>query len=210
MRCNSLEAQGQVTLWTIQEESFYEKLLKEKVIYGKKDYVDSSLGFGRAYDWISTKMESQIGKKPYEDSTPLWAWYQYLNQKRNRPDLRAVGHLAKGKKGVRIEFVKDMKDILLSDFDLWLFVLNFWNISEGEKDDDEFDRMLQLAGVKFVDKEKYPPVLQERLIESWNKVLDLNYYNEYNSNPKDLKSIQATFWKLSLSEVRKVDYFVSR
>ncbi|MBO9620961.1 MAG: DUF3841 domain-containing protein, partial [Niabella sp.] len=121
-----------------------------------------------------------------------------------------TGFLKKGARGVRIEISKKENEVLLSDFSLWHSVLNYWQITDSEKEDEDFDRMLKLNNIKFVDKGKYTPELKQKVEESWDKIFDMNYSTEYAARPFDKKYIQATFWKLSIDEVRKVEVFTAR
>lgn len=197
-------------LWTIQPISWYEKLQKDGYVFGDKELAEIDESMQYPYDWISNQMEQKISKKPIENATPIWAWYQFLGNKKKKPDLRSSSLLPKGTKGVRIEFIKNTNDVLLSDFDLWLHPLNYWSIHDNEKEDKNFDKLLKLENVRFTDKEKYTPKLKKVVEESWLKCFDLNYDLKYTAKPKENKSIQATFWKLSIEEIVKVDFFTAR
>lgn len=196
-------------LWTIQPISWYEKLQVEGVIYGDTSLANIDKNMLFAYNWITNQMEQRISSKPFGNCTPIWAWYQYRNQIKNKPDLRC-SHLPKGTKGVRIEFEKQENEVLLSDYDLWHYPLNYWCIHDNEKEDNAFDELLKNENINFIDREKYTPILKSKVENSWHKVFDMNYHNNYSANKKENKSIQATFWKLSLDDVVKVDFFTSR
>lgn len=206
--------QSKITLWTIQPIEWYERLLTDKIIYGDAKlsewYTAKDIDFRTAYDWLIAEMKKQISPRPFADAVPIWAWFHYLNSDKKRPDLRSSGHLEKGQKGVRIEFIKSRNKVLLSDFDLWHSVLNYWCISDNEKQSESFDKLLRLYNVKFNDKENYPPIAKQMIMDSWQKVLDMHYCPEYSANPFEKKSIQATFWNLSVDEIIKVDEFVAR
>ncbi len=203
-----------LTLWTIQPIEWYEQLQKDRIIFGKTDlsdwYKDDDVEFRQAYDWIVTQMEKQISPKPFENALPVWAWYHYLNTNKKRPDLRSSGFLPKGQKGIRIEFRKKESEVLFSDFDLWHCALNYVYIADNEKEDAEFDALLNKFGVKFTERENFPTEIHKMIIKSWEKILDMNYCSEYSASPFDKKSIQATFWSLSVDEIIKVDEFVAR
>lgn len=196
-------------LWTIQPISWYEKLLENDFIYGDANLSNVDENFKYAYNWLMQQMENKVSKKPFENATPIWAWYQYKNEQKPKPDLRS-NHLPKGTRGVRIEFVKNENDVLLSDYDLWHYPLNYWCIHDNEKQEKAFDKLLETEKVNFIDKEKYTPVLKNKVEMSWHKIFDLNNATEYAANRKEQKSIQATFWKLSVKEIIKVDYFTTR
>ena len=155
-------------------------------------------------------MEIRIGKRPNEDTFPIWAWYQYKNKDSRRPDLRTTGFLPKGTKGVRIEFEKPENEILLSDFNLWHFPLNYWNIADNEEKDLEFEKLLEKHNVKFIEIEKYPLEAKKIIVNSWNKIFDMNYECEYVTEKINEKKIQATFWKLNKTEIKKVDFFTAK
>ena len=44
--------------------------------------------------------------------------------------LAVCGHLPKGERGVRLELQVADDRVLLSDFDLWHYVLNYWYLPE--------------------------------------------------------------------------------
>lgn len=115
-----------MTLWAIQSVDWYERLLKESIIYGELKHVKENLEFGLfGYHWLMQKMDERIGKRPFLDCYPVWAWYQYKDSKHRRPDLRGRDFLPKGTKGVRLEIQKSDKDVLLSDFTLWHFPFSY-------------------------------------------------------------------------------------
>ena len=129
-------------LWTIQPIEFYNELIKNGEIHCYEKHIDSH--FIESYNWMIAQMENRIGKKPNKSIYPIWSWYQYKNSESKRPDLRTSSFLPKGTKGVRIEFKKSETEILLSDFNLWHFVLNYWHISDNKEQELEFDKLLEL------------------------------------------------------------------
>jgi hypothetical protein len=199
-------------LWTIQPIEWYKKLLDNGIIYGDKQQIEwiKEIEFDYAYQWLIGEMNLRIGSIPNKNSYPIWAWNQYHNSKQKRPDLRSTGFLPKGAKGVRIELEKPAKEVLLSDFNLWMHVLNYWHIADNEEEENGFDKLLELRGIKFVDKEKYTPDIRKIVEISWNKIFDMNYSPEYAAETFEKKHIQATFWSLSVNEIKKVDYFIAR
>lgn len=194
-----------MTLWTIQPLKWYEMLLETGIIYSQKRTIEKS--FIRSYRWLMEKMDAKVGKRPFDECYPVWAWYQYADSKRRKPDLRSTGFLPKGTKGVRVEINKNDKEVLLSDFILWHYVLNYWEISDNEEESNEFDRLLKMENISFTEKEKYTPMLKQKVEQSWDKIFDMSYSLDYSASPFDKKSIQATFWTLSIDEVVKVDHF---
>lgn len=195
-------------LWTIQYIDFYKELVDKKVISGKIENADSDFLFG--YNWMINQMEKRIDKKP-NDSYPIWAWLQYESINKPKPDLRTSGFLKKGTKGVRLEIKKDNDSVLLSDFELWHTPLSYKTyIGDSEDDANKFDKFLKLQGLGDMKFENLPDKIKHKIILSWDKIFDLDFDCEYYAQPKEKKSIQATFWKLKIDDVIKVDYFVAR
>ncbi len=198
-----------MTLWTIQSLERYQKLLKEKEIRGEGKYIDED--FKNGYDWMVKQMQKRIGENYKLGSYPIWAWYQYHSKQRKKPDLRRSGHLGKGQKGGRLTIEKKEQDVLLSDFILWHNPLTYRSkISNTEKEDEEFQKRLKNLELSNIDFYNYPIEIKEEIINSWDKIFDLNFDCSFWTYPKDFKIIQATFWKLELKEVINVDYFTAR
>lgn len=197
--------------WTIQTIQCYEYLLDKGSICGDKSFIDSD--FLHSYHWLMQKMDARIGKRPSPDCFPVWAWSQYEGAKKKKPDLRSIALLPKGTKGVRIEINKNENEVLLSDFDLWHYALNKWFLGKNETEGIAFDtelNCLEKKGFNVFEFEKLPTNTQHKIIESWDKILDLEFNDPYYTYPKDKKSIQATFWTLSIHEIIKVETFVAR
>ncbi len=201
-----------LTLWTIQPLIWYENLLQNKIIFTEKSKIDEEFFFEYAYQWIAEQMIDNIGK-PYfnQELLPIWAWYQYQGINKKRPDLRYSGHLKRGSKGVRIEFIKPSNQVLLSDFDLWHAVLNNHYIADNAKEDEDFDNMMRKSNIDYpYNPYKNPTNIQTIIEKSWLKVLNLNYRSEYFPTLLKDKSIQATFWNLSTDEIVQVDEFIAK
>ncbi len=78
-------------LWTIQTEEAWEHLNEKGYITGVMDYVEEY--WLSSYRWMTEQMKERIGNPPCSNAFPVWAWYQWKDSKRNRPDLRSGGHM---------------------------------------------------------------------------------------------------------------------
>lgn len=196
-------------LWTIQTIEWYEKFQETGIIYGEKEFVEPSFVFG--YEWLIKQMEEQLGSR-IGNNYPLWAWHTWDCAAKKKPDLRSTSHFMKGTKGVRIEIEKDPKDVLLSDFDLWHFPLcYYYYIGKSEEDCIRFDEHVKSKGFSFThDYFELSIDLQKEIQESWKRVFDLTLSDPFITYKPTDKVIQATFWSLSMDEVKKVDYFTAR
>jgi hypothetical protein len=119
---------------------------------------------------------------PSASAAPVWAWFQFGGAARVRPDLRRRAHLPPGTPGVRIELSVQENEVLLSDFELWHYVLNGW------------------------------PIPPRGTIRSprWSRIFDLQFRYRDVALPFHQKRIQAVFWSAPLSALRSVAPFVSR
>lgn len=193
-------------LWTIQKVDAWKKLQQRCVLSGERQYVEPF--FLNAYQWLVEQMEIRVGPQPESDAFPIWAWYQWEGQKK-KPDLRSSGYLPKGEWGVSIEFEVCEKRVLLSDFDLWHYVLNYWYLPLSLADGDRFEAELAEKGLSFYASKPLPDINYHRqIVESWHRIFDLGWYEEeISAQPK---SIQATLWELRLDDVRAIRTFKAR
>jgi hypothetical protein len=204
-----MESQDYFKLWTFQPAWIWEELQK------KGSY--STIGFHRyddekpAYNWLKEQMSIKIGAPPTPEVYPIWAWYQFYDQKRKKPPINNIGSADRGTEMYRLEILKPKNEVVLSDFDLWHspFSYHFY-IGNNEEDSLRFDKILeanQLENLLFKD---YPKHLQDLIVKSWDKIFDLSFDDPYFTKPIEKKSIQATFWELHLDEVQKVDKWKSK
>jgi hypothetical protein len=197
-------------LWTIQTEDALSKLEVDGMLRatGKNIMEPSWVG---PYQWMADQMEMRLAPPPEPGCFPVWAWYQWENENRRKPDLRAAGHLSKGQKGVRIEFESPDEAALLSDFDLWHYVLNYWYLPESEAEGKEFEAELERHELSFFDtKPLRSPKFHGRIVESWNRIFDLDWFQKNLALPLPRKSIQATLWGITKDQVRNCKHFKSR
>lgn len=193
-------------LWTIQTEQVYEASLQKGFVESLAEYVDEEFGF--AYSWMIQEMRKRLEPPPREDSFPVWAWAQYRNAARARPDLRRAAHLPKWSKGVRIEFKTDTA--LLSCFTKWHHVLNRWYIPLNNADDKAFDTALLQAGYDpGTPFDALPVRFQDAIRQSWSRVFDLRDDSGYFRSA-DHSPTQATLWRIPISSIIRVTPFTAR
>jgi hypothetical protein len=169
------------------------------------------------YQWMTEQMVQRLSiPRPTQNTMPVWAWYQWENEKRCKPDLRSGCHLPKGDEGVRIEFQADDEKVLLSDFELWHYVLNYWYLPNSERDGNAFEKKLAKAGLSFFKHEHSNPLphaqYRREIERSWERIFDIGWSDKRHAIavPLQRKSIQATLWELRLEEVLQVKEFTAR
>ncbi len=196
-------------LWTIQSAAAWHAFQREKTLRAHSQFVEPA--FRAAYEWMVGQMVKQIGPHPKTVRYPLWAWYQWRNHRKRRPDLRGGAHLPAGQRGVRIEFEQPDAAALLSDFDLWHYVLNDWYLPASMAEGEAFERELSDRGLSpYGTGPSTDAAYHRRIAQSWERIFDVAWAAEGIADPYPMKSIQATLWQVNLDQVRAVTFFTAR
>jgi hypothetical protein len=201
-------------LWSILTEKAWQQLQRNGRLRAERRHlIKEYLG---SYRWMAEQMIRRLPvSRPSHDTMPLWAWYQWEG-KRKKPDLRTGGHLPTGDRGVRIEFLLEDNEVLLSDFDLWHYVLNYWYLPTSEREGRSFEKKLAAKGLSFYqcNHERPLPHAQYRkeIEQSWERIFDIDWCDRSHAiaDPPEKKSIQATFWELRLKDVSEFTMFTAR
>lgn len=78
-------------------------------------------------------------------------------------------------RGMRLEIEIPQEQILLSDFDLWHYPLNYWYFPDSEEDDQRFEQRCAAKAIDFYQMKPLPDqALHEQLVASWEKIFDLD------------------------------------
>lgn len=212
-----LHDSGTLRLWSIQPQEAWEILETEGVYRAKRECVESFWPeFLNAYQWMIRQAEENGIHRPPSCIYPIWAWYRARGLKGDRPDLRETGHLARGEKGVLLELEVERNRVLLSDFDLWHFVLNYWYLAADEADETLFEAEIEARGLNFFRQKPLPdPDYHRRIEESWKRIFDLDWFHHEDSapehpNPAEAKRIQAILWEVRRDDVKRAIPFRAR
>ena len=137
-----------MVIWSILTEEAWNHLQRMgRLRVARRHVIQEFLG---SYVWMAAQMERRLSvPRPSKSAMPIWAWYQWEGAIRRKPDLRAAGHLPEGTNGVRVECRVEDCRVLLSDFDLWHYVLNYWYLAETEIHGEAFEKKLTSAGLSF-------------------------------------------------------------
>lgn len=178
-----------MVLWTVQAVEVYKEILQKGSYTCKKSNTNIDNDYINSYEYISEYMRSIIGGENTEELYPIWAWYK-CDRKNKQPNLKHMGYSGNKKEYVLLQIEKDDRDVLLSDFDLWHFVLNneYYIEETSEKLYDE-----KMAKYERLFKEEK----QREKVNSWNSIFHIEK-SEY---------IQATFWRLNIKDIKKVKFF---
>lgn len=183
-------------LWTIQTESAYTEFEKSGILVANENHLFCGEDLRFAYDWMAGQMVNRIGAPPPGIRYPVWAWYQWEG-KRKRRDLRQAGYAKRGTPLVQITFEAEPCSFLLSDFDAWHAVLMGQYNAVNEADWDDF-------------YQKHPHPSRNEIEPSWERIFDLSHHTPDWDPTPDKQSIQATLWKIELSQVKGVEHFLAK
>jgi len=197
---NSPLTSQRLRAWTLQTCPAWEQFQATGVLRAEPRFIDPD--FLPAYDWMNEQLTRWVGPPPVGVTYPIWLWRQWEGHSKP-PDLRRNGQLPRGQCGVRLECELSSKNVLLSDFDLWHFVLNNWYLPNDEADADAFE-----AAYSQVDSE----ACVRKKVESWQRIFDLDWVDPtgFVTLPNVEKSIQGVVWQIKLEEVKVVRIFTAR
>lgn len=190
-------------LWTMQPVEVYDILMKDGVFRCDPEKVGEPSFIDR-YGWMNEKLNEK-DTKPDDVEYPIWAWFRF-NSKEKKPDLRHSCYGPRGEKMVCLELEVPDEKVLLTDFDLWHFVLNDWwldtSMFKYGFTEEEYD--LNQKWFKWLSEDE-----QRREKEkSWEMVLNIEpFESDWIARGQ---YVQAVFWELKKEYVRKVQYFTAR
>lgn len=169
-------------IYSFQTEDQYKNYLKNNIIIADPNKVM----FPKSYKWLTSQLNLKI-ENPNNRLCPMWGWFQY--GEKIEPTTKEYDLLEKGTIGYKFTLEIPDNEVVLSDFDLWHFVLNNWPIFE---DENKYDEDLELS-TKEIEK-------------TWNFIFDLNFGDQSS----DEKYIQANFWEIKPEYVISIEKFKAR
>lgn len=180
-------------------------------MYGNANHVEPE--FIAAYRWLLAYLPDKPTHVAESQNTmPIWAWYQCHSVDKKKPDLRHSGYLTKGTEAILLEIEKPEEQVLLSDYQLWHHVLNGWYLPSSMADAECFEKELANQAIDIYKEElaNLPKPIKQKITASWQRIFNLDWYEQDITDPINQKSIQATFWSLHRDEVVSVKEFVAR
>jgi len=193
-------------IWFIQSREAWEHLNKAGFLESNRHHSENS--WPHAYDWMRDQLAKRVGEPVRSDAMPLWGWYQWCNVSK-RPDLRLLRHHW-GPEGNHVMIECELPDgeVLLSDHDAWHITLNDSYLPLNVDDDQQFGEKLRRAGWQAGSPK--PDHLLPEIQKSWERIFDLEALGGEYWGPMESKSIQASFWRIELSQVKSHKPFTSK
>lgn len=215
-------------LWTIQSQEAYDFLQKNLYLTSNNDILkhDDLPLLKKGYDWMCDRLRNRtiypsisVDHQLYilipEIKYPLWAWYK-IDGKQKKPDLRRSGYAERGTKLVLMKVDIPDEKVLLSDFNLFHYVLNFMYAGSTLAEDNKFEYLtkvlLQIKDEDITDFSKHNTDLdyvRQKIIESWDVIFDITSEDDGYFFGKD-RTIQAVFWGLYPSQVIEAIPFIAK
>lgn len=189
-------------LVTFQSYEALKSLINNGYLEADDKYINLDKA-GYVYSFIIRKMEERI-KKEGKSKYPLWCWVKCYN---GVCPPRHKGDKVKGF-DVKITFHKDKKDVFITDYERFSFLLNNMYIPDNLDDKIRFDELMdeyhvtrdELKAYGRRDKwdshrtdEKYMALVKQ-VQDSFLKVID---------DKGDV--LQGCVWKINLDEVEKIE-----
>ena len=193
-------------LWTIQSPEAVSALKRTGRLVANAGVPEPQ--YRSPFAWMARQMVARIGPSPRR-GRPIWAWHTW-SATHSRPDLRASGHVESGQRAARIEFVATEPTVLLSDFELWHYVLNGWHLPMSALTPRSVSRARVGAASNVpADRAAHSSSLS-RLERSWERIFVTAHSLAPRGVAQHRRSIQATLWVIPLNTVTHIQWFRAR
>lgn len=183
-------------LWTRQHVNIMKGLEENGVYYAKREYIlhkndsisDYYLGL---YDWYVRHAE-KIVPRPAGAEYPIWL------------STSAEMMLQPIENTVVLALEVDRKYVVLTDFEKWGYVVNYWYVPLDKEDEQKHNEELKKYGIAdesalyMGHKGNFYPFLRNKIIKSWDRIFDVC------SDGNCLT--QATLWEIKKEWIVEVYY----
>ena len=174
-----MQTEEKIRLWTCQTPALFNMVMENGVAYCNQEswlYND----YTEAYKWMAQQMLKRIGKPEIENvKLPLWAW-KYYNGKSSPKPRRSIDLFGTGDEElIYMELLIPSNRLLVSDFDLWNYVMSRLDVDKEDVREDE---------------------------DMWERIFDSDFnHPDWCSKNWDERCIQATFWCLFKEDIVYAD-----
>lgn len=189
-------------LVTFQSLAAVNDLFKKGYLECDKSKIDLEK-VGITYKWILKKMNERLDNSG-NVNYPIWCWVKCYNgiYPPKRKGVKVSGF------DVKITFNKKEKDVFITDFRRYSFLLNNMYIPNNNKEKILFEEKLKKYGITneelkaYVRKDKYKECREDKNF--------INICNEIESTfdrciTKDSDILQGCIWRINLDEIEKIE-----
>lgn len=159
---------------------------------------------GPTYLWVLEKMNENISN---DNNTkyPLWCWVKFKN------GICPPKHKGEPVTGfdVKITFKKDKKDIFVTDFRRYSFLLNNIFIPNNKKDKEKFNKLLKKYNITNDDLKAYVRPDKFKTHRTDKEYLNIcekirKSFDKCITTDSDV--LQGCIWRINLNEVEKIEF----
>jgi hypothetical protein len=192
-------------LITFQTLKAYNKLQKDCYLIVEPKYVNIKK-YGVPYNWIVNKMKHI--NNPYNAIYPIWSWYSYGKIAHPRKNT-LLPFFGEDDVIVKITFTKDNKDVLLTDFIKYSFMLTNQYLPKSKEDHLNFNRLMQKYNIsnedllKYVRQDKYDSYRNDDEFQQINNMISKSYDDILNV---ESNIIQGTVWDIKKEDIISVEF----
>ena len=189
-------------LITFQPIEAVKDLFNKGYLECNKEFIDLKKA-SKVYDWVVEKMNETI-KNENKVEYPIWAWAKCYNgicpPKHKGTPISSFQ--------VKITFNKDDKDVFITDFRRYSFILHNTYIPISLKDKETFDKKIEELGISneeleaFMIPDKYECF---RTDKEYIKICEEIRKSFNRCITRDSDVLQACVWKINLSEVESIE-----
>ena len=158
---------------------------------------------GPTYAWVLEKMNDQIENKT-NTKYPIWCWVKCYN------NICPPKHSGEPVKGfdVKITFHKKEKEVFITDFRRYSFLLHNLYIPDSKKDKEKFEEELKKYNISEEDLKAY--VRPDKYSEYRTDEDFLNICKKIRKSfdkciTKDSDVLQGCVWRIDLNEIEKIE-----
>ena len=194
-------------LVTFQSLDAFKSLVNKGYLECSEKYIDLKK-VGTAYKWILEKINQSI-ENEYNVKYPIWCWVKCYN------NICPPKHKGEPVEGfdVKITFKKDAKDVFITDFRRYSFLLSNTYIPLSLKDKELFDNKLLNYNITSEDLEAY--VRQDkfdfhRKDEKFLQICDeiRNSFDRCITTNSDI--LQGCVWRINLEDIEKIEFLTDK
>ena len=158
---------------------------------------------GLTYHWVMEKMNKFV-KNEFSTSYPLWCWVKCYN---NIAPVKRKGEKVEGF-DVKITFNKDKKDVFITDFRRYSFLLNNMYIPNNIEDKISFDKKLEKYNVTKEELKAY--VRLDKYDGHRRDAEFLDLCNEIRKSfdrciTENSDVLQGCVWRINLDEIENIE-----
>lgn len=191
-------------LVTFQTKAAFRELADKGYLECNEKYIDIDKT-GIVYTWVLNKMNESIKNNTANSQYPLWCWVKFKNS------ICPPKHKGEPVLGfdVKITFHKPEKDVFITDFRRYSFLLNNMYIPDSQKDKILFEEKLKKYHVTKEDLKAFvrPDKFKNHRID--REYLDIckeieKSFDKCITCESDV--LQGCVWRIDESEVEKIEF----